>query len=776
MRGRLGPADLLLALGLLLLGQAEVVLRGVPGDPAAAHALWAVAALATLLRRFHPLAFFAWALAVHATTIVFDLTPQPSALPALYTPLALYGLGAYAATTRRAQLTAGGGLLLVMALRTLLDATGALGDRAADEILRELGIFAPAAAGGVLLRDRGEALAAARRRAEAAARDGGAVELALSDERRRIARELHAVVTGCVRAVLDEVATARSSLARASGASAAALLRARTASQQAMAEMRRMLVLLRGSEPARRPDAADVPASLSELGARGGAVVVSDGDGRSTAGGDGGSAAETPLPAVAMRVLVALAELPGCERLAVARDGGLVRASARLSRVPDPIVVGALGERARLAGGRLRRGRLWRRRLTVVLPTTAGGPLPRRSPQQLLGRVPWLRAQGIPLLIFALEATEALLTAGKPAIYYGSATLPVRLAGATALALAFVPRRRWPLLSVLLVVAACMVRSVVLDDAFGLNPPLYVAAFVAGAYARPLWAAALAGIACIAGGFFTVMLMFDWNWELYPPNLLLFFATMVTAAWVTGVSGRRRLAQADELRALSSAEERRQGRAIERAVEAERLRVARELHDLVGHGLTSITLQCAVAAQQLDSNPQQAAAAIEAVEEVGAEVLRELHQLLAALDGSEAPAAPELARLRELARRARSQGLDVRLELAGDLAAVPAGHAGAAYRIVQEALTNARKHGGAGTVGVRVARERGRLAVEVRNPLAPAPAPVAAIAAGEGASGHSLGLAGMRERVRVYDGWLTAGPDADGGWLVRAELPLPESG
>ncbi len=436
MRGRLGPTDLLLALGLLLMGQAEVVLRGVPGSAPAAHALWAAAALATLGRRHHPLLFFAWALGVATTTIVFDLSPVAGALPSLYMPLALYGLGAYAPTARRAQLTALGGLLALSALRALLDATGALGDRMADEVLRELGIFIPAAVGGVLLRDRGEALAAARRRAEAAAREGGAVELALSDERRRIARELHAVVTGCVRAVLDEVATARSSLARASGTAEAALLRARTASQQAMAEMRRMLVLLRGSEPVRRPDAADVPSSLRELGARGGAVVVTDHDGRPAAGGGqagggrgAGPDADAPLPAVAMRVLVALAELPGCERLTVARDGALVRARARLASVPDPVVVGALGERARLAGGKLRRGRLRRRRLTVVLPTRAGGPLPRSSPQQWLGRVPWLRTQGIPLLIFALEATEALLTAGKPAAFYGSATLPVETRG-----------------------------------------------------------------------------------------------------------------------------------------------------------------------------------------------------------------------------------------------------------------------------------------------------------------------------------------------------------
>lgn len=811
-RGIARRVDLSIAAAVLVFGVGDVLVHGVPGNETAALALWAAAGVAVVWRRAQPFAFFAWALAVQACSIVFDLSPGSAAVAPLYLPLALFGLGAYVRNARTALPAALGGVVVLILMRTLLEAAGALPDRTADVLLRELAIFLPAAVGGALLRDRTEALAQARRRARvaaAAAGDDGAVELALGAERRRIARELHAVVTGCVRAVLDEVAAVRTMLGRAAGPSGAAgatstdparaaLRRARDASQQAMAEMRRMLVVLRSSEAAARPDASEVPASLRELTDRGaGAIDVR----RAHAGAP---PQDERLPAVAMRVLVALAELPGCTRVAVERGDGFVRASARVRGGLARGSAEALAERARLAGGRLRRGTLRRTTLTVVLPTHSEHAARLRAPRVWLRVAPWLRAQLLPLLILALEVTEALLAAGKPAEFYGAASVPVRLLGAVALAAAFVPRRRWPLASVLLVVAVALVRCAVLDDAFGLNAPLYVAAFVAGAYVRSLWAAALGGLACIAGGIATVMFQFGWNLEMYPTGVLLFFATMTAAAWATGIGGRRRVAEAQELRALSAAEEQRQARAIERVVEAERLRVARELHDLVGHGLISITLQCAVADQLLGARPEAerdllgdqspeagstgrrsvarpeaAATAIAAVEEVGEEVLRELDQLLAALDGRRETSAPQLSRLPELARRAEAHGLDVRLELVGDVAAVPAGHAGAAYRIVQEGLTNARKHGGAVAVTVRVAHERDRLTVEVRNELGRDGVATDAAASSVPAdrplpptTGAGLGIAGMRERVRLYDGWLVAGPDGADAWAIRAELPL----
>jgi signal transduction histidine kinase len=789
--GQRSPArrvDLAIAGGLLALGQLEIGLRGAIGSAAAAHVLWAAAAVAVLWRRGRPVLFFAWALLVHALVVGFDLSPQFGALYALYPQLALFGLGAYVRDPRHAVAAAAGGLLATMLLRAGLDLAGLLGDRGGGDWLREAGIYAPAAAGGVLLRDRTEALLGARRRAASAvAGDDGAVDLAITVERTRIARELHAVVRGCVRAVLDDVAAARATRSLRPAAARTALRRARDASQQAMGEMRRMLALLRTDAPGEgavpapdiagggvggvgtgRPDAADVPTSLVDLAARvpGGSPIAV------RRAHSGAPFPDAPLPAVAMRVLVALAELPGCARIAIERGDGMVRATARLTGEADRARVEALSERARLAGGRLRQGRLRRGRIALTLPAAVSGARlpPERNPWLRLP--PFVRAQGIPLLLLVLEVAEALLAPADDAADVGTATLPVRLAGAVLLAAAFLPRRRFPLATVVLVVAIAALRTEVLNDWFGLNPPLYLAAFVAGAYMRPLWAAVAAGVFVVVGGLGTIVVTF--GWEYAPASVFVFVATMSGAIWTTGLGGRRRLAEAEELRTLAAEEERRQGRAIARAVNAERLRVARELHDLVGHGLTSITLQCAVADQLLDRRPADADVAIAAIEEVGQDVLRELHQLLAALDGGDERELPALAGLPELARRAESQGLEVRLELVGDVAAVPAGHAGAAYRIVQESLTNARKHGGersgSGRVAVqaRVALERGRLAIEVRNPLAAA----AAHGAGAPAPGSGLGLPGMRERVRVYDGWLAAGAERGGDWVVRAELPI----
>jgi signal transduction histidine kinase len=782
MRERSRRIDVAIAGGLLALGQLELIFRGTHGPAVAAHALWAAAAVAALWRRSHPLLFFAWALVVHAIVIAFDPGPDGAAIYALYTPLALFGLGAYVRDPRHAVMAAIGGVAAVMLLRVGLDVAGLLSDRSDDEWLREVGIFGPAAAGGVMLRDRTEALRDARRAAAAHidGDEGAAVSLALTAERTRIARELHAVVRGCVHAVLDEIAAARSSVSARTGASRTAMRRARDASQQAMGEMRRMLSLLRSDpleagrraalSPAAgevggvgrgRPDAADVPPTLDDLAARrpgGGPITVR----RAHAGVP---FTDAPLGAVAMRVLLAFASVPGCTRIVIERGDGVVRARARTTADLDHASLTALRERARLAGGRLRRGWLPHRGLVLTLPAEASATPPP------VGRLPWLRlpapllAQGIPLLLLVLEVGEALLAHNASEISNGTAATPVRVAGAVAIAAAFLPRRRWPLLTVVLVLAIATLRTCVLGDWFGLNPPLYLAAFVAGAYARPMWAAALAGVVVACAPVVIVVATF--GTEAYSLSVFVFVVTMVVAVWTAGVGGRRRLAEAAELRELTEEEDRRQAEETAAAVSAERLRVARELHDLVGHGLTAITLQCAAAEQLLDTRPPAAAAAIENVEEVCAEVLRELRQLLAALDGGE-PELPQLGKLPELARRAESHGLRVRLDLVGDLGTVPPGHAGAAYRIVQEALTNARKHAGAVEVDVRVARERNRLTVDVRNGSGARRDGAASVPG----SGSGLGLAGMRERVRVYDGRLAAGPEGDGGWAVRAELPV----
>ena len=201
---------------------------------------------------------------------------------------------------------------------------------------------------------------------------------------------------------------------------------------------------------------------------------------------------------------------------------------------------------------------------------------------------------------------------------------------------------------------------------------------------------------------------------------------------------------------------------------AVRNRLARELHDSVGHALTVTTLQAAAAARVLDTDPEFARRALDAIADAGRDALEDLDQVLGILrdgpTGTNAEHAPtsDLADLDRLVDGARAAGTDVRVDVVGDLAVVPAVVSREAYRIVQESLTNALRHAGAVPVTVRLATSAGLLVVDVENPL--------------GCSGSSRsggrGVAGMAERVRVLRGELVAGRE-DGAWRVAARLPWP---
>ena len=206
----------------------------------------------------------------------------------------------------------------------------------------------------------------------------------------------------------------------------------------------------------------------------------------------------------------------------------------------------------------------------------------------------------------------------------------------------------------------------------------------------------------------------------------------------------------------------------ERAL-AERNRLARELHDSVGHALTVTTLQAGAAARVLDTDPAFVARALDAIAEVGRAALEDLDHVLGLLrDGGEGARGPQpgLADLDVLLDRARATGLVVAVERQGPLAAVPRAVSREAYRIVQEALTNALRHAGQVPVTVRVTADESAVELEVTNPLG---------AGGGRARVGGRGLAGMRERVSVLRGELAAGP-AGGDWRVAARLPLPMIG
>jgi signal transduction histidine kinase len=231
----------------------------------------------------------------------------------------------------------------------------------------------------------------------------------------------------------------------------------------------------------------------------------------------------------------------------------------------------------------------------------------------------------------------------------------------------------------------------------------------------------------------------------------------VRRAYVT--AERRRAAE--EEAAHEEAERRRAGE--------ERLRIARELHDVLAHHISLMNVQASVGLELMDSNPEQARTALSAVKQASREALGELRGVLAVLkgDGESAPRTPTpgLGDLDELVARASTAHLAVRLERDDAVRDLPGPVGLAAYRIVQESVTNAVRHSGASLVTVRLSVTDGALRVAVeddgRGPSAVATSP---------SGGH--GLRNMRERASALGGTLTAGARPGGGFRVVAVLPL----
>lgn len=197
--------------------------------------------------------------------------------------------------------------------------------------------------------------------------------------------------------------------------------------------------------------------------------------------------------------------------------------------------------------------------------------------------------------------------------------------------------------------------------------------------------------------------------------------------------------------------------------------MARELHDVVAHSVSIVAVQAGAAEALLDVDPAAARPHLEAVRRTAHDALVELRRLVGVLREDEPTYTPQpgLERLAELVDEARATGLAVELVEEGERPAVPLGVDLAAYRIVQEGLTNARRHAAGAAARVRVAYDPGALEVEVLN----GPGGPGRERDDDGAgSGH--GLIGMRERARLYGGTLEAGAEPGGGFRVRARLPL----
>lgn len=202
----------------------------------------------------------------------------------------------------------------------------------------------------------------------------------------------------------------------------------------------------------------------------------------------------------------------------------------------------------------------------------------------------------------------------------------------------------------------------------------------------------------------------------------------------------------------------------QRLVDAERLRLSQEVHDVVGHGLAAIQVQADVTLHLTSPRPEQTRAALEAISQASATALDDLRSTLAAIhrDGDPAPSAatPGLVRVAELCRRVEDAGTTVRLDVEGEPQPLPAAADVVAYRVLQESLTNVIKHSAHQHAVVRITHTTRAVTVEVTNQdLGPAPV-------------EGIGITGMRRRVTRLGGTFRAGPGADGrSFRVRATLP-----
>ena len=252
-----------------------------------------------------------------------------------------------------------------------------------------------------------------------------------------------------------------------------------------------------------------------------------------------------------------------------------------------------------------------------------------------------------------------------------------------------------------------------------------------------------------------------------PPAVVVPFVVLVPA-WLAGDVVRQRRfdaiarVEANE-RALREAEER-----IRVAVAEERKTMARELHDVVAHGVSVMLIQAGAARQVIDQSPEQAKEALLTVEATGREAMQELRRLLGVLDeeGEGAGVAPQpgVDQIGVLLDRVREAGLPAELEVAGTPRPLPPSLDVTVYRIVQEGLTNALRYARRAATLVRLTWEPAQLRIEI---LDDGP-----VSAADGSDGSGRGLIGMQERATRAGGRLEAGPRLGGGYAVRAWLPL----
>jgi signal transduction histidine kinase len=398
----------------------------------------------------------------------------------------------------------------------------------------------------------------------------------------------------------------------------------------------------------------------------------------------------------------------------------------------------------------------------MVIADPAGAPSPpllARLWQRIAGlaapdRIDWAIAAGC-FAAFTVPVLAGAGSAGQPG--------PAAAFGALAAA-PLIVRRRWPV-TVVLIVAATYVAAALAGVAFtpfisNAGPNLAIAVFTSADRCRRRWSLTAALVAGAA------------TWAVLPLAIHLHPHTdqdavqlfAAVGAWLAGDMVRALRGYRQQLQLM---QRRRADEEVQLARAEERLRLSRDVHDVVSHSLSSIAVQAGAARLVFAGQPSQAGAALAAIETASRSALNELRTLLRQIRDSrdaDEVAAPALRDLPALVDRLSKAGLDVSCHSTGQPRPYSTAVELSAYRIAQEALTNVAKHASGARARVEIDHGSDELTVTVTDAGCPNPA--------EPGPGGGLGISGMHERAGLLGGTLTAGPTPDGGFLVRARLPV----
>jgi signal transduction histidine kinase len=274
------------------------------------------------------------------------------------------------------------------------------------------------------------------------------------------------------------------------------------------------------------------------------------------------------------------------------------------------------------------------------------------------------------------------------------------------------------------------------------------------------------GLAIVVASTVTLI----YNDPMHSPGEFFFTPMLFATGWLVGFALRGRTEQTEAAEQRAALAEREREVAARIAVAEERSRIARELHDVVAHAVSVMVLQVGAVRHRMSESDEESREALKNVEQAGRAALAEMRRLLDAMrrddDEAEFRPQPGLADLDSLVADVRAAGLDVELHVHGEPVDLPSGLDLSAYRILQEGLTNALKHSGAEHAEVDVAYGDCDVVVAVRDD-------------GRGCAtsdGLGHGLVGVRERVKLYGGDMSAGTESGGGFTLRARLPLREGG